>query len=168
VSSPWADAPSVLRAILLRTIVTAAAWWALVEGDLSTAWLGGLVVGLVVASSLVALPPTTEPHFRVLGFVRFVPYFLRESTRGGLDVLRRAVHPRLPIHPGWIETDLRLPEGGPSVMLAAIVSLLPGVLSAELRGTRLRMHVLDDRLDVPRQVDDLQVRLADLLGRRLP
>ncbi|MFP4239998.1 MAG: Na+/H+ antiporter subunit E, partial [Rhodosalinus sp.] len=68
--------------------------------------------------------------------------FLGASLLGGLDVARRALSPRMPLAPGWVEVPVRLPDGG-RVALGAELSLMPGTLAAGTQGDRLLIHLLD-------------------------
>ncbi|MBK1727735.1 Na+/H+ antiporter subunit E, partial [Halorhodospira neutriphila] len=88
--------------------------------------------------------------------------FLGRSLLGALDIGYRAVHPRMPLHPAWLTYPLALPDGEPRVVLLAAVSLLPGTLAADLRGSTLVVHAL-----VPGARDEvraLEARVARVYG----
>jgi multicomponent Na+:H+ antiporter subunit E len=156
----------LLAAITIRTIAFALLWWVFAEGSLRYPLLAAGGIAAAVLASLWLVPPG-GPAWRLAGFARFVPFFLRESLLGGLDVARRAFDPRLPIEPGFIELPLRLPAGAPRVFFVAVVSLLPGTLSTALEGSSLRVHVLDRRMGVDRTLRRLEERVAELYGARL-
>lgn len=140
---------------VLRHVVPAAKRGAL----LFAVWLavtgaepGGLVFGLAAAAlatlvSLRTLPPAGGA-IRPGRFAALWPGFILRSIRAGADVAWRALHPKLPVHPGWIELDTSLAEGPARTLLGAEISLLPGTLSAGTRNGRLRVHALDDRVDI--------------------
>ncbi|MBE0509552.1 MAG: Na+/H+ antiporter subunit E [Chromatiales bacterium] len=46
----------------------------------------------------------------LLGWLRFIPFFLLQSLLGGIDVARRAFHPRTPLSPTLIRYPLSLSE----------------------------------------------------------
>jgi multicomponent Na+:H+ antiporter subunit E len=94
----------------------------------------------------------------------FVPFFLWRSLQGGVDVARRAFHPRMPITPELLDYPLRLPPGLPRVMLANIVSLLPGTLSATLNREVLKIHVLDGEAALLANLDTLEERVGKVCG----
>jgi hypothetical protein len=48
--------------------------------------------------------------------IRLAPGFLRSSLLGGIDVARRALHPRMPLDAGWIAYRTKLPRGLPRVI----------------------------------------------------
>jgi multicomponent Na+:H+ antiporter subunit E len=119
-------------------------------------------VGGAVAASLLLVPPGSGVTMG--GLLRFVPYFVVHSLRGGFDVARRALHPRLPIDPGYHDHPLRLPDGAARTFFAALVGLLPGTLGVEIREGRLRVHVLDRKMPTAGTLRELEERVADLFG----
>jgi multicomponent Na+:H+ antiporter subunit E len=164
---PAAPAPSrsgpLWRAALLRAVIFAALWWILTEGVLRGWTLALVSIAAAVATSLLLVPPATW-RWRLGGLVRFIPFFLWQSSRGGVDVARRALHPRLPILPGEFLYALRLPDGAARTFFTAALSLLPGTLSLELRDDEILIHTLDQRLRAPELLRRLEDRVADLFG----
>jgi multicomponent Na+:H+ antiporter subunit E len=75
--------------------------------------------------------------------VRFLPVFLLESVKGGIDVSLRVFRPGMRLRPVVVDYRLRLPNGLPRLLMLNVVSLLPGTLSADLQDNCLRLHVLD-------------------------
>jgi multicomponent Na+:H+ antiporter subunit E len=49
-----------------------------------------------------------------------------------------------------------------------VVSLLPGTLSVELEQDDLLLHALDIRLPVDRELERLEIRVADVFSVDLP
>jgi multicomponent Na+:H+ antiporter subunit E len=138
--------------------------WVVLTGGIATAGLLGVAV--IVASTAVSLqlqPPGTW-RWSGAGFVRFVPYFLRQSVSGGFDVAGRALLPRGPLAPGMVEYAIRLPDGPARRFFAATIGLLPGTLTTELHGARLTVHVLDRALPVASMLRELEDRTAALFG----
>lgn len=132
------------QSLAIRLVLFAAGWLILTEGDVRDLWIGGAVVLLGVAASCRVLAPGSLAQLRWVGLLRFTGYFLVESLRGGIDVAWRALHPAMPLSPGWTEVTLVLPGEGSRVLLAWTVSLLPGTASVRLDGHRLVVHVLCD------------------------
>jgi multicomponent Na+:H+ antiporter subunit E len=83
---------------IFRTVVFALLWWILAAGAMSSWLIGAPVVLCAVLASGALLPGVS---WSLSGLVRFVPFFLWRSLYGGVDVARRALHPRLPISPGF-------------------------------------------------------------------
>jgi multicomponent Na+:H+ antiporter subunit E len=161
---------ALLRALLVRSLAFAGLWLVLTDGDLRSPFLAAVAVLSAVASSLVAIPPDRSgPRFspRPGPMLRFLAFFLAASVRGGFDVARRSLTPALPIDPGYVDYEVRLPDGPGVVMLAGTVSLLPGTLSTRLDGKRLRLHVLDLGLPTEATTRRLEERIGELFGTPL-
>ena len=153
-----------LPSLLLRWLLALLLWWVLAEGD-----SGGLAFALAFAllAALVSvplLPPgAAKDWHRVLtGWLRFIPFFLQQSLLGGVDVARRAFHPRLPLQPTIIRYPLGLPEGWARVFFLNTVSLLPGTLAVGLEGDTVRIHLLDGRGDAAAALRQVEERVAGL------
>lgn len=145
-------------AALTRTGLFALLWWALTAG--AGGWgFGVMVVSLASATSLWLARPARR-MMSLCGTLRFLPFFLGQSLRGGVDVAYRAFHPRLPIAPAWRLYPLRLPEGPARVFFLSAITLTPGTLSVEAEGDSLRIHVLDGRLPIERALGRLEARVA--------
>ncbi len=147
----------LLRAVLFRSLLFALVWWALTHGTVDSWSMGLPVVALTTLVSVLLLPPST---WSVSGMLRFIPFFLWQSIRGGIDVAGRALHPNLPISPGLHEYPIRLPAGLPRIFMANSVSLLPGTLCTELDDCILRVHVMDETGDFVKHLRTLENRLA--------
>lgn len=158
------------RTLKALIIAKRGALLALLWLTLTGAAVDGLVFGLVATAlglwlSLVLLPPGgAQPS--LLQILRHFPGFIERSVRGGIDVAWRALHPRLPVRPGWYVHETRLPEGGARVALGSVVSLLPGTLVAGSFAGRLYVHCLVREAAIERQVAAEEARLAATLERR--
>lgn len=125
-------------------------WFALTGND-PAALLPGIVA--VVAAgwiSLKLLPPVSS--VRLWRFALLLPAFFWRSCLGALDVARRALDPRMPLTPGWLEVPSNLSPGGRAVLGGAF-SLMPGTLVAGTRHGRLMVHCLDTGQPVQAAMD---------------
>ncbi|MDQ3315904.1 MAG: Na+/H+ antiporter subunit E [Actinomycetota bacterium] len=102
----------LVRRIAPRVALLALLWWAL-NGDNAGSWWVGAPAIAAAALVGVALSPRAGPSPTLLGTLRFVPFFLRQSLVGGADVALRALRPSLPLAPDFLEYRLRLPMGPP-------------------------------------------------------
>ncbi|WP_157268185.1 Na+/H+ antiporter subunit E [Azohydromonas aeria] len=161
-----ADAPSVHAAGRLR-------WGVMLFAGLLVTWLalyglqslgfGVAAAALGTMAGLLAAPGEAYP-VRLRRLPGFVLFFLRESVRGGMDVAVRALHPRRPLAPAFVEHPLRLPAGQPRTLLVGLIGLLPGSMSVEVDEARqvLLVHVL--AVDGPDPVAPLERQLVRLFG----
>lgn len=151
------------RRPLLRAaghVAAYAALWAALSGGAIDTWLVGAPVVVAAAAVSLRLRPHLTTWWSPAGLLRFLALFLRESVRGGIDVAWRAVHPNLPLRPGLVRFDTRLPTGPAEVALLNAVSLLPGTLGADLRGRQLTLHVLDTEAPVEAETRALEAAIA--------
>jgi len=144
---------AVSSAVLLALI------WLVLARELAPA-----VGVLAVAAALWTLRRTAAPRLHRLRWSRLPPLaatFLWQSLAGGIDVTRRILAPAMPLAPGLVTLRLALPDEGARVLLALLVSLMPGTLAARLEGDALTLHVLDLRLPVEAETR----RIERLIGR---
>lgn len=153
-------------AALSRAIGFAVVWLILVGPDTASWIIGGpFIIGAMLASLKLS-----EPRDRTLSFpslIGFVPYFLKESLRGGLDVASRVMLPRLRVNPGNQTYRMRLQNPQARLVFIDSVSLLPGTLSADLRGDLATVHALDVDTDVVEDLTTLERRVGALFGESL-
>ena len=138
VPKPVSPAFTVLR----RTVIFVLFWWLLNAGD-NASWLIGVPVIVIAVAASLKLSPPRPWRWRPLQVIRFLPVFIWESIRGGVDVSLRVFRPTMPLCPAVIDYQISLPKGLPRLLMLNVVSLLPGTLSADLRGDQLILHVLD-------------------------
>ncbi len=136
------------------------ALWAALSGGAVDTWLVGVPVVVAATATSLRLRPHLTTWWSLPGLLRFLALFLRESVRGGIDVARRAFHPDLPLRPGLVRFETRLPTGPAEVALINAVSLLPGTLGADLRGRELTLHVLDASAPVEAETRALEAAIA--------
>lgn len=153
----------LVRRIAPRAILLALLWWALTGGNVGSWWVGAPAIAAAALVG-VALSPGAGPRPTLLGILRFVPFFLRQSLVGGTDVALRALRPNLPLAPAFLDYRLTLPGGPAAAVMAATVSLLPGTLTAELGENNLRVHTLTEGRAVERDLRELELRVAGLFG----
>jgi len=147
-----------------RGLLFSLLWWMLTDGNAASWWIGLPAVSLSAIASIALLPPFPLVWRELF---KFIPIFLWRSLQGGADVAWRAFYPGMPIAPAVIDYPIRLPPGLPQVMLANIVSLLPGTLSATLDGQELKVHVLDSRGEFMTELKALEHRVARMCGALL-
>jgi len=147
--------------IVSRGLLFTLIWWSLTDGAAPSWWIGVPAVLLAVIASVALLPPAPLVWYELL---RFAPFFLMRSLRGGADVAWCAFHPDMPIAPDLIEYPLQLPPGLPRVFMANAVNLLPGTLTAELGANCLKVHVLDRQKGFLAELEAVEQSVARIFG----
>ncbi len=160
------SAGTLLRRAALKIVPLVLLWWALSGGDAGSWLIGAPAIAGAVIVSLVLLP-ARDWRWTPAGIVRFIPFFLRQSLGGGLDVALRALRPARPLYPAFLDYTLRLPENSARVFMSNVISLLPGTLSAEMEGRYLRVHTLTQDPEVFENLRELEIRVAALFGVEL-
>jgi len=160
--------PKFTPASLAARTLAFTALWSLLSGNTWHEWpLIVLVIAAAVAASF-ALWPAGAWTWRVRPLLRFIPFFLRESVAGGVDVARRAFSPAMPLQPELKDFPLRLRSEAAQVFFAWTVSLLPGTASVRLDSQSLTIHVLDARQPAEAKLTLLEAHVAALFGETDP
>ncbi len=141
----------------LRLTLFLIGWIILTQGQLTDLAFVGILLVTTTAMSLWTVPPGAW-RIHPLQALRFAPWFLWTALRGGADVARRVFRARMPIHPGFVTVNI---EASPKqkLLLALVVSLLPGTASCEISDNKLIVHALDLGLPVEADVLDLCTRI---------
>ena len=156
----------VLRSVTPQVVCFAILWCIITEGAISS-WVIGIPVVITASITSLVLIPTIRYRLGVVGMFRFFCFFLLQSFIGGLDVARRAIHPRLPLAPFLFNYSFRLPPGFSRVFMVNTISLLPGTLSAELYEDSVTVHGLDETINLKLKLETLEERVAYLFGQKL-
>lgn len=151
-----------LRAFALRLSVLALLWWVLTEG--TGGWAFGIAAVVPITAFSLWLAPAARRSLRVSALPGFALFFLYQSLRAGWDVAQRTLSRDMALAPALLRLPTGLPSGAPTWWLMAIVSLLPGTLSARIEGDCIQIHCLDARLDVAGDVRTASLRIATLFG----
>lgn len=152
--------PAWLVACAGRAALLGAGFWALAEGDRTSAAAG---VVTVVAATVVSLRLAPPRRLRVkpLRLVQLAGYVVHHSLRGGFDVALRAFAPTLRVEPRVLELETDLLPGPAQLVFTCALSLPPGSLCCGVEGRRVSVHVLAGReSDVRRELGDLEARIA--------
>ncbi|HVL76970.1 MAG TPA: Na+/H+ antiporter subunit E [Noviherbaspirillum sp.] len=155
----------VFGALAWRTLVFAFLWWVLVGGYLGSWYVGVPSIALAVWSSMKLSPPPAL-RFSPLALLTFFIFFIVQSLKGGVQVAVMALRPTLDLHPAQLDLPLRV-SGPAQLVLASAVSLMPGTLAMTVENNRLRLHVLDARLPIARDVRAAERRIARIYGQEL-
>jgi multicomponent Na+:H+ antiporter subunit E len=118
--------------------------WIMLTGGNPADLGAGAVAALTATWASVSLLPPGTNRVRPVALTGLTLRFLRQSVVAGVDVARRALDPRLPLHLGFVVYPTGLPRGPGRSMFTTVMSLLPGTVptgSDEKGG--LLIHCLD-------------------------
>lgn len=147
--------------IVLHILIMAFFWWILTGHDYQSWFVG---VPAVLLSLWVRMHMTQSESWCVDVFkiFPFLLYFLIQSVSSGVDVIKRAFHPKLPLKPAFIRYPLKLKTDVSRVFFANVISLLPGTFSANFTDDTVEVHVLDESLPNERNLQALEVKIAEV------
>lgn len=151
---------------VMRALVFLGFWVILAGPGLADLLVGAMAAGAATWTSLRLVPPGAV-QISPIAAGRFIVRFLGQSVLAGIDVARRALHPKMPLRPGFVTYPGRLPPGIARDTFCTVASLLPGTLPADARedGT-LIIHCLDINQPVLEQLAIDEQLLARALGSR--
>lgn len=150
--------------IFLKRLAIFLGMWLVLSGASMSGLAFGVPTAVLAALASMRLLPPGGRQVSLIRLMAMVPGFLWRSVRGGVDVAWRALHPNLPISPGWLVWRTKLPKGGPRVSLGSELSLLPGTLNAGSRGDVMYVHCLDIRKDIASDMAAEEARIAWAIG----
>lgn len=134
--------------------------WLLLVNDFSLGhWLLGAFLGLTIPllcrNLLLSAPRIRRPGL----LLRFLGLVLYDIVLANLQVARLVLGPRSRLQPGFVEIPLELTDDLAITILASVITLTPGTVSADLSDDRRTLLV--HGLDVP----DPQALAADIKVR---
>lgn len=154
-------------AFVARALLFAGGWLVIAGAD-PAGWIIGVPAVIAAAWAQGRLSEGTGAGLSPWAAARFLPYFLFESLRGGIDVAARVMRPRMRIAPGLSEYRTSLRHPAARVLFTNSISLLPGTLSADARGALIRVHSLDASQDTNADLQRLERRIAALFRETTP
>lgn len=149
---------------MVRAVTFFVLWIMLTGGNPADLGAGAVAVLAATWASLSLLPADTR-RVRPAALVRLALRFLRQSVVAGIDVARRALDPRLPLHPGFVVYPVGLPRGPARHMFTTLMSLLPGTVptGSDERG-ELLIHCLDAEQPVAAQLTMEEEAFAQVIA----
>ena len=96
----------------------------------------GVIASLVVALLFHEILPKEHHVFlspkRACWFLFYIPVFFYYVIIANLDVVYRALHPQMPIHPGIVKIKTSLKSDSAITALANSITLTPGTLTVDV------------------------------------
>lgn len=107
--------------------------------------IAGLVAAFVVAILFHEILPQEHHVFispiRIFWFIVYIPVFFYSLILANLDVMYRALHPKMPIKPGIVKIKTKLKSDSGITALANSITLTPGTLTVDVAdGGYLYIH----------------------------
>jgi multicomponent Na+:H+ antiporter subunit E len=159
----------MVRNIPVRAAMTRGAlylgFWLLLAGTDLADLPAGLVAAVAATWTSLRLLPPSSGRLRYAALARLALRFGQESIMGGVDVARRALHPQLPLRPGFVVYPVCLPSGMARNTFGAMTSAMPGTLPAGIDDSgALLYHCLNVEQPVAAQLTIDEGLLLQALG----
>ncbi len=148
----------------VRALSFFALWFVLMPSTKAADLGFGLAAAAAATWASLRLMPPSAGRLRFLGLLAYLPHFIGHSILAGVDIARRAFHPRLPLTPGFVTCRTRMPAGRARNEFASITSLMPGSVPAGEDRDGIVYHCLDMDQPVAQQIAAEEARLARVLG----
>lgn len=145
--------------LLTPTLLLVGLWWLLTGGS-ADSWLIGVPTIAFAIWAAHRLGVRAVKRVSLRGVVAFLPFFIWESVRGGVDVARRVLAPAPRLAPGFQDYVMRLSHPQAQLLFVNTVSLLPGTLAAQWQGATVRIHALDVHTDFHNELTRLENAVA--------
>ncbi|MHC4640974.1 MAG: Na+/H+ antiporter subunit E [Planctomycetota bacterium] len=122
---------------ILAFIVWVMLTWPFVDGKIDIqVVIAGLIASLIVAILFHEILPQEHTVFispiRIFWAVIYMPVFFYYVIIANLDVVYRALHPKMPINPGIVKIKTNLKTQSGITALANSITLTPGTLTVDL------------------------------------
>jgi multicomponent Na+:H+ antiporter subunit E len=122
---------------ILAFIVWVLLTWPFADGRIDIqVIIAGLIAALIVAILFHEILPQEHIVFispvRIFWALVYIPVFFYYVIIANLDVVYRALHPRMPINPGIVKIKTNLKTQSGITALANSITLTPGTLTVDL------------------------------------
>ena len=144
--------------------------WLLLSGTYTALLLGfGVLSCLLVVAvcrRMKIVDPEGHPIHLIPGLLRYMPWFLWAIVKSNLDVVRRIVHPRMPLSPRLIRVEASQKTHLGQVIYANSITLTPGTVSVETDEGTIDVHALTRESAEDVRSGDMDRRVTDMEGER--
>jgi len=117
-------------------------WSGHLEPLLVALGIGSVVAVVAVARRMRLIDSEGTPLYLPAGAARFLPWLFWEIAKSNLDVARRILDPRLPIHPMLIRVKAGQSTDLGRAIYANSITLTPGTVAVDLVGDEILVHAL--------------------------
>lgn len=91
------------------------------------------------------------PYRLLLILVWYLPVFVWQLLLANVDVAKRVLNPKLPLHPGFVKVQTELKGDFAKLMLANSITLTPGTLSIDVKDDAIYVHTVNVKGDTPEE-----------------
>ena len=156
-------APLMMKVVAARLAFFVGVWLVIADWKEEDLPIGLAASALALWISLSLLPPTAI-RLRLAPLAKLTLRFLKCSVIAGVDVARRALLPRLDLHPGFVGVPFTLPPGVARNAFLVYSSLQPGTLPTSAEGGMLKVHGLDISQPIAESIEADEALFQKVIG----
>ena len=126
--------------------------------DIITGAVVAIIIGLLTGSIVVKNPRKTLSIRRyILMIIYVIWYFLVAEIRAHLDVIKRALHPKMPLNPAIIKVPYNVNTDYAMVLIANSITNTPGTVVVDLdyNNKYFFVHWIDARTSNPLKAKEI-------------
>jgi multicomponent Na+:H+ antiporter subunit E len=144
------------------------AFWVVLMGTGPADLVAGVFTAALATWVSLRLIPPSPAQVRWRALARLAVRFAWQSVVAGWDVACRALDPKLPLAPGFVEYPCGFAPGLLRNAFASLTSLMPGTVPLADDGRLLRYHCLDVNQPVVESLGKEEALVARILEPGAP
>lgn len=150
---------------MLISIGISTVFWVLLTDAAPSSWIIGLPAIAMAVWIIHRFPLSRDPLRVHLGpLLKFVPWFLLKSIRGGVEVSRLALSRSLTLHPALFEHECTLTDTRSRAIFAMCLNVLPGTTTVRIDAETIHIHSLTSVAAARLEVAELEEKIAGMLA----
>lgn len=153
--------------MIYLVVLISSLFWVLLSDGKPESWILGVPAVFFSTWFFVQRASANPIKLQWLALVRFVPWFLWESIKGGLDVAKLALSRKGVQFTDRFVFRCRLPDPRAEVFFASCVNLVPGTATIGLVDDEIEIHTLSPVEQSYQELQTLQRRVAELFALEL-
>ncbi len=146
--------PVAILSFIVYLLYTGSIGWF----DVITGAVVAIIIGLLTGSIVVKNPRKTLSIRRyILMIIYVIWYFLVAEIRAHLDVIKRALHPKMPLNPAIIKVPYNVNTDYAMVLIANSITNTPGTVVVDLdyNNKYFFVHWIDARTSDPLKAKEI-------------
>ena len=158
-------------AYFLGLVIALAGFWLAMSGhnEPLILTLGGVsvILSCILAYRLDIIDREGAPYVRLLGFIGYTPWLMKEIAKANWTVIQACLKADLDIAPALVKVKTVCRSDLAKVTFANSITLTPGTVTVEVEGDKLLVHGLYEQDSQPEaflEMDRRSARAADGKG----
>ena len=145
-------------------------FWILLSGEFNLISLASAVISCALVSCvshdlLIGDADIRAGAGRIFRFIKYLPWLMWQIVLSNIDLVKRTLHPKMPIDPCVIEFDTDLKSDVGITILANSITLTPGTITIDAtQEGRFIVHAIAKEPAEGLMTGDMQARVKKIEG----